>query len=229
MADEETEQETEQEEESSEQEEPIEREAREESVEAKSGDDLARWKSESRKHESRAKANQKRADELERKLREYEDRDKSVHEKTVEEAFNRGRAEALTESQKERRRDRLELAVTRIAAATGVKVGDGDDVKTVKFADAELVQMWIERQLADGTLDAGDLFDDSGKVQTDALTDALVDLANDKPFLLATNGDRGRKPAGDPDAGKGKPSTGVRSVEEELAHIQRGRRPTATT
>src|ERR687889_221364 len=87
-----------------------------------------------------------------------------------------------------------------------------------------------KRQARTGDLDEKDIYTDDGGVDRDALTDALVTLAAEKPTWLAGASNGGaRKPAGDVDAGKGKPSTGIRSVEEELGHIQRGRRPTATT
>lgn len=176
------------------------------------------WKKLSRRHERESKAAKRRADELEKQLRSYQDRDKTDHEKAVEEALAKGREEASGQYETERRRDRLELAVTRIAAAKGVKVGQGEDAKVVKFADAEIVQVWIERQLADGTLSADELFDDKGKVNQGALTDALVDLADDKPYLLTradTNGDRGAS-SGRPvdfEGGRGK-SGGQKDLEE---------------
>lgn len=213
MADEEAEQETEQQEESSEQEEAAEQETQQEDeAKVKPDDD---WRQKARKHETRAKreareraAEKKRADELAAKLAAYEDRDKSEHEKAVEEALAKGRAEAETKYQQELRKRDLELAVTKIAASKGVKVGTGDDAKTVRFADPDIVQMWVERQLVQGGLSGDDLFAEGGKVNQDALAEALAELAEDKPFLLVGAGNGGgRRAAGDPDAGKGKGSS----------------------
>jgi hypothetical protein len=179
------------------------------------------WKSMARKHEREAKKARKQAEEAAARLKEREDADKSEHEKAIEQARDEARKEALTQAEKDRRADRLEIAVTRLAAK-GITVGDGDDKKTLKFADPEDAQVFIERALNRGDLDEDDIFDTDGKVQTDAVTTALADLLERKPNLAAgDNGNGGGRPdPGDPDAGKG--SGGAKdleslSVDEHLA------------
>jgi len=180
------------------------------------------WKAESRKHEKRAKQERKDREALEARLRELEDAGKDEKEKAIEQARREGRDEALTEAQKERRADRLEVSVTRLAAK-GVKVGDGDDAETVRFADPEDALLIVEREIARGDLDEDEIFDREGKVQTDALTTALANLLERKPHLRAdAAGGGGPRPSGDADAGKGKgpKAEDDLSVDEHLAAVQ---------
>lgn len=153
------------------------------------------WKAMARKHERNAKKLLKEKADFEKALKEREDADKSEHEKAIEKAREEGRTQALTEAEKSRRADRLELATTRLAAK-GVEIGE----KTVKFSDPEDAHVFIERAIAKGDLDADDIYDSEGKVQTDALSDALADLLRRKPNLAA---DSVPRPKGDADAGKG--------------------------
>ncbi|MGZ6587875.1 MAG: hypothetical protein ACXVHX_26695 [Solirubrobacteraceae bacterium] len=173
------------------------------------------WKAMARKHEGRAKKSQKELEELKTRLQEIEDSNKSEGEKALAKAREEARAEAKAEAEAERRDDRLELATTRLAAK-GVEVDD----KTVKFADPEDAHVFIERAIARGDLDADDIFDSEGKVQTDALSGALADLLKRKPNLAA---DGTPAPAGDSDAGKGKGSSGSLSTDPE-EHFQRLRK-----
>jgi hypothetical protein len=121
------------------------------------------------------------------------------------------------ESQKERRSDRLEVSVTRIAAK-GVVVGTGDDAKTLKYEDPEDALVFIERAIARGDLDADDIFDDHGKVQTDAVTEALADLLKKKPRLAAGAGGPTVRSSGSSDAGRG---GGGPPDEDDLTPAQR--------
>lgn len=163
-------------------------------------DDDPDWKQEARKHEKAAKEMSSRLgraskerDELLKKVEKLEDADKSDQQKALDKARKEARDEALGEAEKERRADRLEVAVTRIAAK-GITIGSGDDAKTVRFEDPEDALIYVER---DGT---DDLFDDDGKVKTKAVEEALADLLKRKPRLAA---DGENRPAGDADTRKG--------------------------
>lgn len=185
----------------------------------KDGDkDEPDWKVESRKHERRAKAEKKRADDLAAAQKKRDDETKSEHEKAIDKAREEAKAEALTESQKERRADRLEVATTRLAAR-GVKVGEA----SVKFTDPEDAMVHIERAIRNGDVDEDEIFDSEGKVQTDALQTALSELLERKPHLKADGSSAGRA-SGSSDAGRG--SGGGKSldemdVEEHLGAIKR--------
>lgn len=159
------------------------------------------WKTKSRKNESRAKRLQRENEELERKLRDREDADKSEQEKALDKAREEARREALSEAEKERRGDRLELAVTR-SASRGIKTGE--DGKAVRFADPDDALARIERALAKGDIDDSDIFDEDGKVNTDALDDALGEILSAAPHLAADG--TAPKPKGDPDSRKGDPA-----------------------
>lgn len=151
------------------------------------------WKAQARKHEDRAKKAQKRIEALEKEAKDRENADKSEQEKAVEAAREEGRTAAQTEAEKERRKDRLEAAVHR-HAAKGITIGEGDEAKDYRFADPEDALLNLQRG------DTDDLFDDEGKVNTDALTDALREQLERKPYLRA--GDPS-KPSGDADTRKG--------------------------
>jgi hypothetical protein len=177
------------------------------------------WKEKARKHERDAKKARKEADEAKQKLRDREAEGQSDQEKAIAKAREEARAEALTEAEKDRRSDRLEVAVTRLAMK-GIKVGDGDDAKTLRFADAEDALLRVERGISRGDLDADEIYDSEGKVNTDALTTALADILRANSHLSA---DGAKAPAGDPDSRKGDPASddleGM-SVEEHLKSIQ---------
>ena len=164
------------------------------------------WKTHARKHERRAKAEKSRADKVQAELDELRKGQQTDHEKALEEARKEAREAALSEAEKERRSDRLEVAVTRLAAKT--------------FADTEDALTNIERAIARGDLDTDDIFDDQGKVQTKALETALGELLERKPHL-AVSQDTGGK-VGGADAGKGGGKTASDlSVEEHLGQIRR--------
>lgn len=165
------------------------------------------WKRESRKHEARAKADKKRADALQAELDKMKNADKSDQEKAIDDA----KAEVRAELDAERRHDRLEVAVTRLAART--------------FADTEDALIHLERAIKDGDVDQDDIFDNDGKVQTDAVKTALTELLERKPHLAAGDG---TPPPGDSDAGKGRRSKGAEAMSpaDHLAVIQ-GRKKAA--
>lgn len=183
-------------------------------------DDLEEWKRHGRKWEGRAKKKDDEIKELRAKLAEREDADKTEQEKAVEAAANAAREEAMTQAEKGRRADRLELAVVKVASVGGVKI---DDKTTVKFTDPDDVQMWLEKQIERGDIDADDIYRD-GKVNEETLAGELARLAAAKPGWLVGAGKNGGTPAGSADGGKGTPPAGT-SVESELKAIQRRRQP----
>ncbi len=184
-------------------------------------EDKTDWKAMSRKHERAAKKAAAERDAHAAKLAEIEASNLSENEKALAKAREEARAEGKAEGEKGRREDRIEAAVTKIAAVKGVTVGEGEKAKTVKFSDPEDVQMWLERQVAKGDIDGDELYAD-GKVNDDVLTEALTELAKSKPGWLvgasagATNG----QPAGDADAGKGGAGKGIESMSV-ADHIKR--------
>jgi hypothetical protein len=183
------------------------------------------WKAKSRKNETRAKRAERELEEARQKLKEREDDDKSDQEKAIDEAKAEARKEAEAEAKKERRSDRLEVAVTRLASK-GIEVGEGDEKKTLRFEDPEDAQVFIERQLANEDLDEDDIFDEKGKVNTEALTKALAELLEQKPRLAADA--EGRKPAGDADARKGDPAQKDLEAMSPGDHAKRKYPATAT-
>lgn len=186
-------------------------ETEETEVETEPTDDLATWKKEARKWEKLAKKNLKDTETLSAKLKEKEDADKSEHEKAVEAARQEGEKVARTEAEKERRADRLESATIRLAAK-GFKLKDDEGKEvTLKFADADDAFVYVERAMSRNEIDTDDLFDEQGKVQTDALTSALTEILASKPHL-AEGSVGSRKVSGSADGGKG--SGGGKSLED---------------
>lgn len=161
------------------------------------------WKSKSRKNETRAKKAERERDELRETLKKREEDNQTEQEKAIAKAREEARTEALTEAEKERRGDRLEVGVTRLAAK-GITVGEGEKAKQVRFLDADDALLRVERGISRGTIDGEDIYDEEGKVKTDALTEALVEIATANPHLVG-EGTR-PKPGGDPDTGKGDPA-----------------------
>ena len=176
------------------------------------------WKRESRKHERRAKAEKDLNETLKKEIDKIKASGRSDQEKAIEKAKEEAKAEAQTELDKERRGDRLEGAVLRLAAK-GVTVGKGEDAKTVRFDDPEDALIFIERAVSRGDLPENTLYDDSGRPKTDVLTEELVDLLERKPALAADGGKKVDDP-GDADAGKGK---GKKSSEDMNDLMRRAR------
>lgn len=176
------------------------------------------WKWQARKHERRSKAEKKKREEAEAKLKKREEADKSEQEKAVDKAREEGRTSALTEAEKERRSDRLEVAVTRLANKP-IEIGEGDDKKKVRFADSDDALVFIERAIDRGDIDADEIFDDNNRVKADALKGELAELLETKPHYQAASGEGGeqkKKPkaaSGDADQGRGEGS-GSKSLEE---------------
>lgn len=167
------------------------------------------WKAEARKHERRAKQTAKEVEALRAKQAEIDEANKTEQEKALEAARAEARAEALTEADKERRSDRLEVAVTRAAAKT--------------FEDPEDALVQIERAINRGEIDAEDIFDDQGKVQTEALKKELEQLLERKPHLAAAGGES--KPRFERPSGAGKGASAGKDIramtpEDHLKRIQ---------
>ena len=145
------------------------------------------WKREARKHERRAKQAAKQLAEYEKKLAEVDEASKTEQEKALEQARKEAKEEVLSEASRELRKERLNSAIARQAAKDFADVDDA-----IRLIDA----------------DDDEIFDDEGKVQTDALKSALSDLLERKPHLKAD----AHRPTGGSDAGKG--DGGGKSVEE---------------
>jgi len=163
------------------------------------------WKSKARKHERAAKRERRRREAAEKKLKDKAEKDKTDLQKAIDDAREEGKQEALSEAEKTRRADRLEVAITRLAAK-GVEVEvegkDGkSETKTLRFADPEDAQVFIERAITREDIDQDDIFEDNGKVNTEALSEELAGLLKRKPRLAV--GAEGSVDTGDPDTRKG--------------------------
>lgn len=183
------------------------------------------WKRQARKHERAAKKALDRAAKLDKQLQDRTAADQSEHEKAIEEARKSARSELQAQHDAERRQDRLEAATAR-TAGKGLKVGTGDNIKTVRFADPDDALLHLEREMRNGDLDPDDIFDATGRVRADALEEALADLLERKPHLGAAataggNGGGTRKTSGSADGGKGGPSKTDSSVDDEFNKIRR--------
>jgi hypothetical protein len=183
------------------------------------------WKREARKHERRAKAAQKRADDLQKPDRRGQGRRRPT-EKAIEDAKKEARDEALAEAAVERagppRRPR-----SRELAAKGVKVGDEDDVK---FADTDRrpscgssaassratstrTNLRRQGQGADRRPDGGTRGDPRRQAAPEGRRARIRAAAS-------------KKPAGSSDAGKGKSAAAgqLKSTEGMTAERSRGGR-----
>jgi hypothetical protein len=160
------------------------------------------WKAQSRKHEREAKRLRKENEALAKAAKDRETESLSEQEKALAKARDEAKTEVLSEVEQERRHDRLEVQVTRLASKT--------------FADTEDALIHIERAIAKGEIDADDIFDSDGKVQTDALRSELEQLLERKQHLAA------KAPGpGDSDAGKGSGGADVpKGPAAHLKHIQ---------
>jgi transposase len=149
------------------------------------------------------------------RIQEREDQAKSDEQKRIDAAREEERTKLTSEFDKERRKARLESAATR-AASKGVKVGEGDQARTQKFADADDAIVHVERAIANDEIEADDLFDEKGKIKQDELESVLSDVLRRKPHLaLRGSGSTGNGagPDGDADGGKGSGSGGT-SIED---------------
>lgn len=150
-----------------------------------------------------AVAEKKRADELARKVAEFEDRDKSELDKAT---------------------DKAEKAEARAQAATGRAVKAEVKALAFDFADPTDAEMLG---------DLSRFVDDSGEIDTDAIEADLADLLSRKPHLRKPNAEPEKKRAPKPDPGQGprppEPAADFLSadrteVDAELARIGHRRR-----
>lgn len=162
---------------------------------------LDRMKAERAEAKRLAAAEKRRADELARKVAEFEDRDKSELERATARA------------------ERLEAAA-RAATARAVKA-------EVRAAAAE----FADPDDAAAFLDLSSYTGDDGQVDTDAIQADLADLLERKPHLRRAPAEPPKKPAPRPDPGQGarpdKPATDFRTADRaeldaELAQIAPG-------
>jgi hypothetical protein len=186
------------------------------------------WKKMARRHERDAKRERKARETAEQRVKDRDTADQSEHEKAVQKAREEGEQSARKANEKERRGDRLENAAIKLAGK-GIKVKVGEEEQTLKFTDPDDAFVYIERMIRNGDLDEDDLFDDKGKVKADALKEALEELVDAKPHLVAVGGNGGgsgggngsRKVHGSADGGKG--AGGTKSVDDLTTeeHFQR--------
>lgn len=138
------------------------------------------WKSHARTWEDRAKADKKRADDLQAELDKVKEKTQSEQEKAIDAAKAEGRTEALTVANK-----RVVKAAVKVAAAG--KLADPSDAASL----LDLEQFEVN---ADGDVD---------QKKVDAAIDRLLE---EKPHLAAKgarpSGDGGGGPRGDPAGGK---------------------------
>lgn len=156
------------------------------------------WQEKARKHERDLKKERRAREKLEKELAQHAEASKSEQEKALDQARREAADAARSEVTKELRTERLTSAFARLAAA---KVADVDDA--LKLLD----------------VDEDEIYDDEGKVQTDALRSALDDLLERKPYLAARAPGPGENDAGK-GSGRGKSAEDM-SVEDHLAAIQR--------
>lgn len=128
----------------------------------------------------RAREAEKLAKEQAEKLAKIEEANKTEQEKAIDRARKEAAEEVRSESDKELRAERLNSAIARHAAKDFADVDD-----------------------AIRLLDADDVFDEDGKVDSEKLGKALTGLLEQKPHLKAVP----NRPLGGSDAGKGSDPT----------------------
>jgi len=138
-----------------------------------------------RAFKDRARKAEKTNAELQERLDKIEEANKSETDKALDKARKEAGQEAEAEFEKERRSDRLQVAVARHAR---------------DLADVDDVVLNLERG------DTDSLFDKDGKVDADALKGALGTLLDEKRHLKAKGVG---KPAGTADGGEGEGSEGA--------------------
>jgi len=162
---------------------------------------LDRMKADRAAAKKAAAAEKKRADDLARKVAEYEDRDKSELEKATTKA------------------ERLEAAAAK-ATARAVKA-------EVKAAAAE----FADPEDAAAFLDLSSYTSDDGEIDTEAISADLAALLERKPHLRKVTAGEPKRPAPKPDPGQGarpaEPPTDFRtsdraSLDAKLAELAPG-------
>lgn len=179
------------------------------------------WKTKARKSERQRKREadeRKRAvaerDELAAKLAKIEESNLSAQEKAIKAAREEATSEVTTRYEAERRTDRIESAVTKLAL-TGFTVKDGDKDVTLKFADPDDAQLRLDRAIRNEEISYDEIYAD-GKVQKDAITAFLTDLLEEHPRLRAaeSNGTTTGSKKVDLDGGKGSGGGAAKALEE---------------
>lgn len=190
---------------------------------AAGGDGGEDWKAHARRHEREAKKAKAEAERLQKQLEDAQAAQQTDQEKALTQARKEGEQAAREAFDKERRQSRLEAAVIRLAAQP-IKVGEGDDAKDARFADPDDAHVYVERAIANGDVDGDAIFDSDGKVQTDALREALAGILGSKPHLAAqaqsptpASSDAGRR-----DGGGGKDDLESLSVEDFDKRVREG-------
>lgn len=175
-----------------------------------------------RKWERRSKANFKEIESLKAQLAERDAANQTEHEKALTAMRETTAAEVRAEAEKERRNDRLENSTLRLAAL-GLKIGSGDDVKTVKFADPDAAVDALELKVRRGDIDLEDLFDADGKIQPAAHAAELARILEARPYLAAGSGAAPPRRPGSIDAGKGSGSKGLEDLSpaEHFARLHK--------
>ncbi len=191
------------------------------------------WKQIARRNENRLKKEKRERERLEKEAKARDEENKSEQEKAIEKARQEGEQSAAEKAKAERQQDRLENSVIRMAAK-GVRVGEGDEAKTVRFADADDAMMHVQRAVKNGDVDMEELFTEQGAVNSDIVADTLSDILASKSYLAAgEKKDDGKPepPKGGADGGKGddaKADLESMSVEDHLGRIRKGDAGTAT-
>lgn len=169
------------------------------------------WKKLARRHEREAKAARKREADLQTKLKQRDDADKSEQQKAIDKAREDATAEVTTKYEAQQRTDRIENAVTKLSLRGFKAKSDGKEI-TLKFADPDDAQLRVDRALRNGDLTYEDIYSD-GKVQTSVVIDFLTELLEEHPRLRAQDNASTAKGAVDFDAGKGN-GGGGKSLED---------------
>jgi hypothetical protein len=182
------------------------------------------WREELRRYERNAKKRGEKKDKeiegLRDKLQKKEDAEKSEHEKALESARKEARNEALTESEKERRADRLESTVVRLAGKK-LEIGEGDKAKKVRFEDPEDAEVFLRRKVQNGDVDEDELFDENGKVNARLVEETLREILTEKPRLAEHVEPTGpTTPEGGGDGGRGREAAAEGDMN---AALRRGR------
>jgi hypothetical protein len=120
------------------------------------------WQAKARKHERAAKRERKAREDAERSSRSARTPTSPSRRRRSTQAREEAKPRRLTEAEKERRSDRLEVAVTRLAAK-GVKIGEGDDAKTVRSPTPTTPCVYVERAIRNGDIDEDDIFDERAR------------------------------------------------------------------
>lgn len=144
------------------------------------------WKSESRKHESRAKAERKAREAAEAKLAEHAEANQTETEKLIEKA----------------RKEATEATKAEVSGAFKTRILNAEIRAQAagKFANKALAVKLLD-------LDASELVDEEGEPDEKAIARAVDDfLKQDENAGLRAGASS--RPAGDADAGKGKGAQG---------------------